>query len=210
MSHVQQDVVAAERELPSGKKTKRGAGLSDFLLNPEPTDTEQRALREFHDAVLARFNQRSISLCWVQCPVRCRTQRGTPTRPKLPQPNGKVSSRNITPPCLPLRSGWGFTARRHAGHVAGGVRRGHRQGGEGRDHAAGRGRPDAARHATSSAEEGLLVSLDHKGRWTSPTSPALRQAGGERHRGAGRPDLPRPGAKERRRRHLLCNVRAKL
>ena len=53
---------------------------------------------------------------------------------------------------------------RHAGDGPGGVRRGDRQGGQGPDPAAGRGRQDAARHARSPPPR--------KGCWSASTAPA--------------------------------------
>ena len=58
----------------------------------------------------------------------------------------------------------------------------------------GRGRQEPAGHAVTSAEEGLLVSLDRTGGIDLPYIAQLYGKPEEAdHRRAGRPDLPRPG-----------------
>ena len=83
---------------------------------------------------------------------------------------------------------------------------------KGRHHAQGRGRPQPARHRPcSSAEEGLLVSLDQRGMVDLPYIATLYN--GPRapdHRRAGRPDLPGPrdaGLADRRRLSLRQRAR---
>ena len=87
---------------------------------------------------------------------------------------------------------------RHAGHVPGGLRRGHRQ---------GRPKPPSCTRTWSgeappvthvrSAEEGLLVSLDQRGAVDLPFIATLYGKPEDAdHRRTGRPDLPRPGDRE--------------
>ena len=61
---------------------------------------------------------------------------------------------------------------RHAGHVAGGLRRGDRQGGQSRHHDEGRGRQDPAHHARSEApRKGCSSPSTSAARWICRSSP---------------------------------------